>query len=169
MTYPQGFAPGATIPMVEIVYTPLNEGKPEIYPIAKPKIRWEDLILLYGNRIDRSQSAPGDDQTATVYAVPEGKVFLLTSAAISGANNSTVRRTAQLWIRYLGDSSTSTRLLLSVNAMPQGQNANSISPCVPIIVNYGESLSIFNEDPLFTTLGQVSGYEIDTNLFQTLY
>ena len=169
MTYPQGEIPGATIPMVEIVYTPLNEGKPELYPLAKPKIRWEDLILLYGKRITVSNTAPGDDETADIYEVPEGKVFFLLSAHLGIQGAGTVKRTGKMWIRYAGESQTTLRAMITVGAAVNGQNFAVMNPCVPILVSYGERISIFNEDPAFTTIGQVVGYEIDTNLFQTLF
>lgn len=155
--------------MVEIVYTPLNEGKPELYPIAKKKIRWEDLILLYGKRITVSETAPGDDETADVYVVPEGKIFFLLSGQLGIAGAGTVKRTVKMWIRYAGESQASNRAMITVGAAPNGENFAVMNPCVPILVFYGERISIFNEDPAFTAHGQVVGYEIDTNLFQTLF
>ena len=154
---------------MEIVYTPLNEGKPEIYPTTKPKIRWEDLILLYGTRISASNTSPGDDEYVNIYIVPEGKVFFMLSAHLTVANNSTVRRAGKIFIRRPGETDTSTRCMMIINTMPQGQSSTSINPTVPILVLYGESVGIFNEDPLVTTMGQVVGYEIETNLFQTLF
>jgi hypothetical protein len=155
--------------MVDIVYTPLNEGKPEIYPIVKPKIRWEDLILLYGTRICASETSTGANETKEVYAVPEGKVFFLLTANLSVGNNAAVRKSGRIFIRRPGESTTNTRTMMTISAMPQGQNGTSISPVVPLLVVYGEKVALFNDDALVNTAGQVCGYEIGTDLFQTLF
>lgn len=155
--------------MQDVVYKPQFEAKQEIYPVSKPKIRWEDLILLYGKRITVSNTAPGDDETADIYTVPEGKVFFLLSAHLGIEGAGTVKRTGKMWIRFSGESSTSLRSMITVGAAVNGQNFAVMNPCVPILVFYGERISIFNEDPAFTTIGQVVGYEIGTDLYQTLF
>lgn len=155
--------------MVDIVYTPLNEGKPDVYPLAKPKVRWEDLILLYGKRINASGSASSDDEYLDIYIVPEGKVFLLLSANLSIVNSTASRQFGRIFVRLPGEVNTSTRTIMTIGASPAGQNASSISPVVPILVRYGENIGIFNEDVSVVVSGQVTGYEIGTDLFQTLF
>ena len=154
---------------MDIVYTPLNEGKPELYPSAKPKIRWEDLLILYGKRVNASNSATDDDQYLDIYVVPEGKIFFLITANLSVVNSTATRQYGRIFIRNPGETSNSTRTMMTIGAAPGGQTASSISPVIPIIARYGENIGIFNEDLNVVVSGQITGYEIETNLFQTLF
>lgn len=155
--------------MDDIVYKPPFVAGKEIYPIAKPKIRWEDLILLYGVRTSGSETSTGSNEHKDIYVVPEQKVFFLLSANLSVGNNAAVRKSGRIYVRRPGEATTNTRTMMTISAMPQGQNASSINPVVPLVLFAGESVAIYNDDALTNTAGQVTGYEIGTDLFQTLF
>lgn len=158
--------------MADIVYKPAYSGESKQYPSLQPTKRdLNTLCLFYGTRKCIGNAAVDDDESKVAYTVPEAKVFLIVSATISMANNDTVRRTSWLVIspsNQAFDIQADTNVLCNVSTNQTSSNSTSVSFPIPIIMQAGERIGIFNEDTDSTTSGSVTGYEIDSSIFYSL-
>jgi len=156
---------------MDTVYKPIFDGSEKQYPVSPPKIDLIRLCMFYGTRQLVCRSATTADESKVLYTVPAGKVLLLLTATISSASNDTSRRTGWVCVspsNQAFDNINDSMILVTATPVPSGTANNAISPSIPIILQAGERVGLFNKDTDCTTTGGFSGYEIDTNLFQTL-
>lgn len=155
--------------MADVVYRPPFDAVNENYSKAK-LINFERICILYGTRIIRTGIAVDDNEGYNIYSVPEGKIFLLVAATLSIASNDTTRRTSYIAVKSANNSLAEYEsiALMTVSSIPGGNGSVGCSFSVPLILNYGETLAVWNKDTDATTSGSISGYEIDAAIFYSL-
>ena len=154
--------------MAEVVYTPYFTAKDTVYPAVPSKIDWERLCFFYGKTIYRSAFAFNNNQVAELYTVPENTVFLLISASVTMSSNDTGHTSSWMRIENSGEAGYSSNNLIRVAAWEHGQGFGNYAGCMPLIIRSGYRIVIFNENPTNNTFGNICGYEIPENLFNTL-
>lgn len=160
------------IPMTYTVYKPVNEAVNTSYPTSKPKIGWQDLILFYGTRIDRSCPATGSGDSEVAYTVPSGKVFFLLSCVFSVSNNEATARTTN-FVSIIGSNqslgTTGPEVdIITLTVLAQQSSSIGITPCLPIVMRASERIALYNVKALSTSTLAFIGYEVDAALFATL-
>ena len=160
------------IPLVEVIYKPANAGINKNFPATKPKINWQDLVLFYGTRINRSMAATGNADSEIAYTVPSGKVFFLLSVVFSVSNNEPTARTTN-FVSIIGSNqslgTTGPEVdIITLTVLAQNSLSTRISPCIPIIMRESERLALYNVKTLSTSTLAFVGYEVDAALFATL-
>ena len=151
--------------MTEVVYKPLDASVNKDSP-KDDKISWEKICLLYGRRITASRSVNGLS-VATLYTVPTGKLFLLTSGNLSAATTG-----AGIFNALLAVSATATGGGTDIDIIRmeiEGSGTSCpYSGILPLRAVAGEKFNLESGNAALEASACIVGYEIDADIFYKL-
>jgi len=155
------------------VYKPNNQGNPTfVAPAINPtKEDFMTILIKYGTRIVGGQTNGIDNGFGIMYTCPRGKVFFIVAATLSTSTTSSQNRAAMTLQSAVLEPLSSYGFIQIHAPITSGIpsfTSVALCPTIPIIVNEGEMVSIYNQsNPGFTT-GSVVGYEIDKSMYERI-
>jgi len=155
--------------MKTIVYKGQNQKPDSILP-APSKEDFNKILIKYGRRINESALKRLSTGHYVVYSCPQGKIAFITGAALSSTSQSTVNYSYMAISVLTPVDWDRVAILRTISDVTSDSKVISvcISPVIPIIVNQGENVFIYNYTASGGTTGSVTGYEIDAAVFFSL-
>ena len=137
--------------MVEVAYKPIGTTKK--YP---PLVEKFDVLLREEGKFKAFENSDTNAGGTTVYTVPVGKVFYLTSIMLAYRTGVVAPSSATAWVLV------NEQFFLMLDP-PDTANLNLVTtsnPSIPIKLNAGEKIIVESDDNNLFSRCVVGGYEI---------